>query len=495
MTSRPGSSPAPRPVAQTAVPLRWLAGLARERAARSAPPPVLTAPGAIVPLAPAQRTWLRGELDARPLRRVVMWTARLTGPVDCQALAAALTNVARHHPLLRATVRTAGDGPAACIGKVPGDVRILEPEGRTTRAREEHGRRLLRERRADVRLRAGPIYVATVVPVSDNLCLLGIAVHHVVCDGRSLRIILDEVAADYASLASGGPARPASAGPAMTLGPPQGSLDFWAAKLDGAPSIDFPQDIPAQPGRLLPLRLVLDQQSTQAVRAAAAACRATLPAVLLAGLALGLRGYTAGPDVVIGLTTDTRTAAQIGQVGCYAAVLPLRVRWDEKPGMTFADVIDQVKGELLAALMHRDVPLSSIVKRLRAGSGAAGAQAAASTWRQAPLFEVVFSYLEPGSEEFRLPRVDCEVVESEGGVVNSRLVVTAQEDDGQIEIVLESRPSSLSAQTVSDFAARLSSLVTAAAAAPHAPWPPWASHDREMKQPAAPARTETYGVL
>jgi hypothetical protein len=473
MSSGPSSPPAAGPGAALPMPaerLGRLAGLIRDRAARSAPPPVPTVAGAVVPLTRAARTWLRGELDGQPHRRVVTWTARLTGPVDGPALATALTSVATRHPMLRATVRATDGGPVARIGDIPGDVRILEPDG----ASEENARRLLRKRAAGVRLQTGPIYVASLVPVCDNLCLLGIAVHHAVCDGRSLRIILDEVAADYASLTAGGPARPAPAVPVITTSGSHGSLDFWATTLDGAPQLAFPEPGPGPASQLRPLRLTLGRPQTRAVHAAAAACRATVPTVLLAALALGLRDYAAGPDLVIGLTTDTRTAAQTGQVGCYAAVLPLRLRWDETPGTTFADVISQVKAGLLDALLHRDVPLSAIVRRLRPRAGGPAGQppearAAASTWRQAPLFEVVFSYLEQGSEEFRLAGAGCEVLQAGTGVVKSRLVVTAQEDNDEIEIVVESRPSALSEQAVSDFAGRLAALAAAAAAAPHAP--------------------------
>jgi hypothetical protein len=429
-------------------------------------------------MTPLQRgLWLHGKLNRKTLQRVVTWTAVLTGPVDVEALTAALINVAARHPLLRATVRATGQGPVFRIGDVPGDVRFCAPSGATMTARKKSALQLLRQRWSAVDPGRGPIFVATVVPISPLCCALGIVVHHVVCDARSLGIILDELARDYADRVAGRPSRSELAVPAVAKPWRQDSLDFWAQQLDRAEPLALPQASAAPdsgPGRL---RVTLSAENMHAVRATAANCRATTATVLITVLGLALRRYSAAPDIVVGSAIDVRSPLQAAEVGYHVNMLPLRLRWEETPDTTFADVVERVRNDIFLTLMHRDVPLSQILTRLRMNSSGAADKgeerntrvSAADRPRRSPLYDVLFNYLGRSVHELRLPGINCQVSGRVGGVADYGLMVTVHDDPDEIEIIFEPRSSTFDTVTIREFARRHTSILHAVSAAPRKP--------------------------
>jgi non-ribosomal peptide synthetase component F len=98
--------------------------------------------------------------------------------------------------------------------------------------------------------------------------------------------------------------------------------------------------------------------------------RATPYMVLLAAFALVLASYSGDSDLVVGTPVAGRHRAETEPlIGFFVNTLPLRVTLT--PGLSFRELVDQVRRTCLDAYRHQDVPFSRIVSVLhpdRAGA-------------------------------------------------------------------------------------------------------------------------------
>ncbi|OEV13219.1 hypothetical protein AN220_29635, partial [Streptomyces nanshensis] len=123
--------------------------------------------------------------------------------VDVLALRVVLQDLLDRHEELRATIRTGTDGPYVRIADEP---ELPFQQVFLTSVAEDD----LRERvRADLRrpfdLAEGPLLRATLYTLGDGAQALLLTVHHLVLDGVSIPLLLEEVDRGYRALRAGSP--------------------------------------------------------------------------------------------------------------------------------------------------------------------------------------------------------------------------------------------------------------------------------------------------
>ncbi|WP_236950150.1 non-ribosomal peptide synthetase [Mycobacterium sp. MS1601] len=130
---------------------------------------------------------------------VVQQIINITGPLDHDLFQRATETVARRHNALTAAFTTIGDGTPVAVyaGAVAPDFDVVDARGHADpdtvvaqRARYE------RERRFD--LAAPPLTRYTLVRRTDNLHTMIQTVHHIVADGWSVPVVLDDLLTAYA---------------------------------------------------------------------------------------------------------------------------------------------------------------------------------------------------------------------------------------------------------------------------------------------------------
>ncbi len=323
-------------------------------------------------LSPAQRRlWFLHKLAPDSAAYNISLAERIIGPLDAEALRAALTSVALRHELLRwrigegegPTVEVSSPRPAALDVEDATDetlAEVLDAEASTAfdLARETLWRARL------LRLGAG-----------DHV--LALTFHHAVFDGWSQRPFYDDLGDAYRAARRGGaaplPALQATYSDYVAWRAKRDSqrgaadLQWWCEHLaDAKPAIDLPSDAARPPVQTYLGGLVRGTPSAGTLAAAGVLAEklgATLPAVLLAGFSVLLHRLTGQADVVIGTpAADRRHVAFQQLVGFFIEVMPLRVRIDE--ARDFAGLVRACSDELLAALAHPAAPLDRIVTAL-----------------------------------------------------------------------------------------------------------------------------------
>ncbi|MFI9009949.1 non-ribosomal peptide synthase/polyketide synthase [Actinosynnema sp. NPDC053489] len=173
-----------------------------------------------VPLTPVQR-WLFATNPDHPGHFAQSLTAELADGVDVAALRRALEALLEHHDALRMRFERTGDGgwrqhnaPAE-----PGDVLDVHE---VSPADEERVRAVTTRAHADIDLADGPLVKAALFRADGHRPLLFLAVHHLVVDGVSWRVLLEDLASAYDQAARGEPVR---------LGAKTTSFQEWAHRL------------------------------------------------------------------------------------------------------------------------------------------------------------------------------------------------------------------------------------------------------------------------
>ncbi|NRQ40699.1 AMP-binding protein, partial [Nonomuraea sp. NN258] len=302
-------------------------------------------------------------------------TLDLDGPLDAARLRAAWEAVVARHASLRASFRWRGSGQAVQViaseARPPWREEDLSGRGsadQVARAVEELAAGE-RERRFD--LTRAPLLRLLLIRLADDRHVLVITSHHLILDGWSMPLMLDEVTAVYAGAEP--PPEHSYRDYLAWLGRQDqaASLAAWQAELAG---VDEPTLVaPADPTRVAALpESVITEVPAALAKQLAELCRAfdlTLSTVFQAAWALLLARLSGRTDVVFGTTVAGRPAELPGverMVGMFINTVPVRVRL--QGGLSVLELLRNLQKQQVALMDHQYLGLTRIQQA--AGPGA-----------------------------------------------------------------------------------------------------------------------------
>lgn len=368
--------------------------------------------GVPAPLSNAQRRlwWL--EMLRPGSTYNVSTVIKLNGPLDPRALARAVDVVVERHEILRSRIESRGEAPVqiatpAAALTTRTDLSHLAPD-----EAERQGIELAR-RRADepFRLEVGPPMRAEVITLGGDRHLLVVVIHHVVVDGWSMPLLWREVALAYHGIMSGRPAElphlPLQYGEyarRQQEQPPDLSADlaYWRRHLEGSAGSEIPVDHPRPAqwsGRGDRIAFDLPDDIAVPLRKVAQRHGVTLYMLLLAGFKTLLARYTQNPDVVVGTPVAGRNAPELEpMIGCFVNTLVLRGDLSHDP--TFAELLTEVRTEVLEAYMHQEIMFEQLVEELNPPRDPS----------RNPMFGILFQFEEADTTSLHLDGVEAEAM-------------------------------------------------------------------------------------
>jgi amino acid adenylation domain-containing protein len=311
----------------------------------------------------AQRLGIEGKAYHVPVAMEV------TGDLDPAALTAAVEDLERLHPALRARTRDdelvvhpPGAGSGLPVRFV--DVRYEQDPGTAARAA------LAADAEHPFDLDAsGPVRL-TVARTEDDAWLLGLVAHHALVDGWSVGVLLGDLGDAYAARRAGVPWSP---GPAPTTDPqPARPASEWA-------DLPWPRsplrlaELPQGSGTSVLLERPVTAQTTRALRVAARSAGVTPFALVLSAWFVVLARRTGRNDLVTATVLGSRDAESWRTVGCVASTVAVPMHVER--GASWAELARKVAGRLDDAL---DAPGLTDVARA-AGLGAVAGSALMQT--------------------------------------------------------------------------------------------------------------------
>jgi pristinamycin I synthase-3/4 len=331
------------------------------------------------PLSYAQwRMWFGNRLGREGAAYHVPIAVRLTGPVDREALRAAVRDVVERHEVLRTVLPEHGGVPyQRVLSPDAVDVRIVAvgADGPPAAIRAAIAEPF--DLRTDVPLR---VSLCTVSPRDAVLLLL---VHHAAADGWSMGPLARDLAEAYAARREGRapgwqplPVQYADfaiwqrdlLGEATDTGSRLArQLDHWRRALGDAPAeLELPADRPRPAvadgrGGTLPVRL--DAGLHRRIVALGRAEQASVFMVVHAALAAMLTWHGAGTGIVLGSPVAGRADRGLEDlVGFFVNTLVLRADTSGNPA--FRELVRRVRETDLSAYAHADLPFERLVEEL-----------------------------------------------------------------------------------------------------------------------------------
>ncbi|MGI5154378.1 amino acid adenylation domain-containing protein [Microbispora sp. CA-102843] len=441
-----------------------VAGLAELLDAGQAGPGDVPRPrgGIDAPLSAGQeRLWFLNRLDRDGDAAFNMWLVRrLRGPLDTGALERAFTEVAGRHESLRTRFPDVDGDPVAVIepaGPVP--VERLDADG------EPRAAALVADRvNTPFDLAAGPPLRVTLIRLSSEDHVLCVVMHHVIGDGWSLNLLLDELADAY----SGRPLPPVplqfgdvavwQRGRDLT-----GLLEYWHDRLADPTPLDLPADRPrttAGPGRAERVSFRLPAADADALSAMGRRRGATLFMTLVAAYQALLARHTGRTDILVGTSVAGRDTVELESVVGYLTDV-LVLRGDLAGDPTFAGLLGETRRRVLDAFAHQGIPFEQLVASL-------GLE---RDLTRTPVFQTMA--ILHTQDAGRVPRSFHGLAAGHfpGGHDRAKfeLMLEAWHDDGDLLVELEYDSALFDAETVAALAARLEVLLRDVAADPDRP--------------------------
>lgn len=290
-----------------------------------------------LPLTPAQQGMLFHILEdsATGSRYNAVIFLRLSGPLDVVRLQEALTQTVNAHDALRASfVWDRVKAPLQAIhADVPLPFDVLDWAGAEDQeARLEALVQAEQHRAFD--LSKAPLMSVSLIKVFDDAHVLIWTVQHLISDGWSLGVLLDEILSRYEGRAVNPPSRLRDYHVWLKKRSRDADDRFWTEHLKGVDApmlVDFPAaDDPVGEARAMRR---LERGLIAEADALARRLRITQNVLLSSVWALTLRKTMRTDDVVFGMTGAGRPPqiAGIGQaVGAFVNTLPIRYRVDPK---------------------------------------------------------------------------------------------------------------------------------------------------------------------
>jgi Condensation domain len=355
-----------------------------------------------VPASTAQeRLWkLQHAVPDMPFFNI-LHALRLTSRVDAAILERGINEIVRHHEILRTTFAVA-DGrcvqviaPQLTVSLAFNDLRKLRRS-----KKEAVGQQLIQEEMLHTfDLAKGPLIRARLVRLAEQEHVLLISMHQIICDGWSLGVFVNELAASYDAISSG------TESPLAPL--PIQYADFahwqrrWQSHQDVAAQLAYWREQLRDPLPVMKLAAADPRRRTDGFRTARRAVAlpaklsqaakrfsqregVTLFMTLLAAFETLLHRYSGQDDVRVAthLANRNRPGTE-GLIGPVVNTVILRTDLGGDPSCR--EVLRRVRATALAAFANQDVPFAEVVATLeRERDLKPAALAQALMWLQNP---------------------------------------------------------------------------------------------------------------
>ncbi|MFI0201176.1 MULTISPECIES: non-ribosomal peptide synthetase [Streptomyces] len=421
-----------------------------------------------------QRLWFLDQLQpGRPDYNIPV-AARLRGPLDADALAAALSTVVTRHEVLRSRITEGPRGPVQTVEAPEVFAPVRTDLGDLPR--EEARSRALGLAHADAAtpfdLGSAPLLRARVVRVADDEHLLVLVLHHTVGDGWSMPVLWRELSGAYAALRRGEqavlPELSVQYGDfahwqqsRLANGGADAGIAHWREALAGLPALELPTDRPrpqVRSGAGDSFVFEVPAELAERLGALARERGATLFMVLLAGFQALLARYTGQADIAVGSPIAGRDRTELEPlIGFFVNTLVLRTDLSGDPA--FGELLGRVRRTALAAYEHQDVPFDRLVEELRPERDLS----------RNPLFDVLFQLHPEQLAALPLDGVEVEDLDTSNGTAKFDLSLAMTEHAGGLTGTVQYATDLFDRATVERFGAHYLRLLAGAAEEPDAP--------------------------
>jgi amino acid adenylation domain-containing protein/non-ribosomal peptide synthase protein (TIGR01720 family) len=380
-----------------------------------------------------QRLWFLHQLDPDDTSYTMPAAVRLQGRLNVTALEQSLNAIVQRHEILRTQfVTIAGQPTQVILPTVTLPLAQVDLRSLSSLEQDAEVQKLaLQETQLSFDLSQAPLLRSTLLQLAENDFVLLLTMHHIVSDGWSIGVFIEEIVQLYAAF-SQGQSSPLSELPikygdfaAWQRQWLQGEvlesqLAYWKQQLAGdLPVLELPSDRPrpaVQSFRGATQSFQLPPDLSTALTTFSQQQGATLFMTLLTAFKTLLYRYTRQEDILVGSPIANRNRAELeGLIGCFVNTLVLRTDLSGNP--SFQTVLKRVREVALGAYAHQDVPFEKLVDELQPDRDLS----------HNPLFQVMFVLQNAPMPTLELPELTLNTLEIDSETATFDLTLTLVE--------------------------------------------------------------------
>ncbi|MBD2510596.1 non-ribosomal peptide synthase/polyketide synthase [Nostoc muscorum FACHB-395] len=363
----------------------------------AAPPILRRTNNAELPLSYAQqRLWFLDQFEPDSPFYNIPIGLRFVGSVNIAALEQSFKEIIHRHEALRTNFVSVDGKPTQIIQIEPNwSLTVVELQHLALTEQEKAAQKLVQQQAIEpFDLAHDALIRATLVVLSPTEQWLSVSIHHVVSDGWSIGVFIEELQALYNAYSQGQPS------PLLPL-PIQyadfalwqrqwlvgellnSQLSYWKEQLANAPTfLPLPTDRPrpaVQTFNGAYLEFALSVELTQQLTKLSQQQGVTLFMTLLAAYNTLLYRYTGQEDILVGSPIANRDRSEIeGLIGFFVNTLVMRT--EISGDRSFSELLTRVRDMAMEAYAHQNLPFEMLVEALQAERNLS----------HTPLFQVMF---------------------------------------------------------------------------------------------------------
>jgi amino acid adenylation domain-containing protein len=417
-----------------------------------------------------QRIYVLSRIDRIGHKYHVVAGVLMSGPLDPDVLEASIKTIAERHEALRSIFLERLGEPVQTVTTVRPRLERLDLRplpGRKRAAAVQSQTSELLQQSFDIE-REPPIRVQ-LLRLDEHDHALVIKLHHLITDGWSQRLFLEELEVLYNAGSKGVPAklpeirfqyRHFVEWQRVWLRTPaaEEQLNYWRGRLEGLTELPLRTDRPRPntwTGRGARLPLKLSRTLSRGIKSLSRTHNATLFMTLLAAFQCLLYRYTQHDDIAVGSMIANRNQIEIERlIGMFANVVVLRTDLSGDP--TFSEVLRRVRQLTLDAYRNQELPIEEILQALRVPR----------SLDRNPLFRVMFILQKASSTRLALHRLSARSINADPGVARSDLLLELIDEEGRLGGWLEYSTELFEAATIKRMAAHFRTLLESIVANP-----------------------------
>ncbi|SMF01179.1 MULTISPECIES: non-ribosomal peptide synthetase [unclassified Pseudomonas] len=380
-----------------------------------------------------RRMWFLWQLDPQGAAYNLPMAVRLNGLLDLSALQHAFDALVARHETLRTRFVADGDDVRQHVDAVAAPLQLRQDcLSELAEAARQHALESIAEAEAlaPFDLATGPLLRVRLLQLAAQEHVLLLTLHHIVADGWSMNVLIDEFLHLYDAAVAG---TQATLEPLpiqyrdyalwqrswLEAGEQDRQLAYWQARLgdDHAP-LELPLDRtrsgrPSYRGARHAFPIAADV--AERLRGLARRHNVTLFMVLLAAFKLLLQRYSGQGAIRVGVPIANRNRAESqGLIGCFINTQVLHTELD--PLLDITGLLQRVRETAVGAQSHQDLPFEQLVEAL---------DLPRST--DSPLFRVLFNH--------QAQVADVEAIKTRSGL--SLAPITLEKHSARFDLALD----------------------------------------------------------
>jgi len=430
----------------------------------------------VYPLSYAQqRLWFLDQFEPNSAFYNVPSAIRLRGSLDVDALENSLNDVIIRHEVLRAKFITKDGQP----------VQLIEPEIKlglqvidlTSLSGEEQDSIALRiaseEANVPFELSSGPLIRAKLLRLGSQDHIFLLTIHHIVFDGWSNGILVQEIAALYEAYTGGGIVNL----PKLEIQYAdyaqwqrnwlkgdvyQQQISYWVAKLGELPEVlELPTDRPRPPVQTYHgghYKFDIAQDLVHQIKQFTLKHNLTQYVTILAAYQSLLFRYSGQTDITVGSPIANRGKREIENlIGLFTNMIVLRSNLSGDP--SFSEFVQRVREVAFSAQSNQDIPFEMLVDELRVERDLS----------RSPLFQAALVYQNAPMVNLQLGNLELDILETDIGTVKIDLSLVVEEGSDSITCTFRYNTDLFDHQTIERMAEHFIRLIESGITNPDRP--------------------------